>query len=243
LIQTLRLRIAKLKKQVFGQSSEKIEREIEQLELALEDLLIATAESDIPVTDDGQGDDAPETSAPDEGGDRPSRRRPRVSDSTPRERQELDPGSCCPDCGGDLRVGRDIEVGAGCRVGGQTAVGGDVSVGGNMECLSHLRIRGGLKVRGNVWAGQGIEVREGIAVRDHLEACWGIVAGESITAGGAIKAGESLEAGEFITAGEGYGIYAGLNVPVDVWEASAWVRARALPSRLLSGHWRGSSSS
>ena len=22
----------------------------------------------------------------------------------PRERQELDPGSCCPDCGGDLRV-------------------------------------------------------------------------------------------------------------------------------------------
>ena len=109
LIQTLRLRIAKLKKQVFGQSSEKIEREIEQLELALEDLLIATAESDIPVTDDGQGDDAPETSAPDEGGDRPSRRRPRVSDSTPRERQELDPGSCCPDCGGDLRlVGEDV---------------------------------------------------------------------------------------------------------------------------------------
>ncbi|NEI32357.1 IS66 family transposase, partial [Rhizobium leguminosarum] len=37
LIQTLRLRIAKLKKQVFGKSSEKIEREIEQLELALED--------------------------------------------------------------------------------------------------------------------------------------------------------------------------------------------------------------
>ena len=31
-----------------------------------------------------------------------------VSDSTPRERQELDPGSCCPDCGGDLRlVGED----------------------------------------------------------------------------------------------------------------------------------------
>ncbi|MGO6748335.1 transposase, partial [Rhizobium ruizarguesonis] len=44
LIQTLRLRLAKLKKQVFGKSSEKIEREIEQLELALEDLLIAAAE-------------------------------------------------------------------------------------------------------------------------------------------------------------------------------------------------------
>ncbi|OZA07271.1 MAG: hypothetical protein B7Y02_14265, partial [Rhodobacterales bacterium 17-64-5] len=46
LIQTLRLRIAKLRKQAFGQSSENIEREIEQLELALEDLMIAAAEPD-----------------------------------------------------------------------------------------------------------------------------------------------------------------------------------------------------
>src|SRR5690606_40586342 len=46
LIQSLRLRIARLKEQVFGKSSEKIEREIQQLELALEDLLIAAAESD-----------------------------------------------------------------------------------------------------------------------------------------------------------------------------------------------------
>ena len=55
LIQALRLRIAKLKKQVFGKSSEKIEREIEQLELALEDLLIAAAEerpAPIDETDD-----------------------------------------------------------------------------------------------------------------------------------------------------------------------------------------------
>ncbi len=44
-IQTLRLRIAKLKKQAFSKSSEKVEREIEQFELALEDLLIAAAES------------------------------------------------------------------------------------------------------------------------------------------------------------------------------------------------------
>lgn len=109
LIQTLRLRIAKLKKQVFGQSSEKIEREIEQLELALEDLLIAAAESGTAVVDDGQDDSALGTTAAGEVADRPSRRRPRVSDSTPRERQELDPGSCCPDCGGDLRmVGEDV---------------------------------------------------------------------------------------------------------------------------------------
>jgi transposase len=102
LIQTLRLRIAKLKKQVFGQSSEKIEREINQLELALEDLLIASAESETAVPD-GASEAAEETA------NRPSRRRPQVSDSTPRERLELDPGSCCPDCGGDLRVvGEDV---------------------------------------------------------------------------------------------------------------------------------------
>ncbi|MER9070653.1 transposase [Mesorhizobium sp. M0902] len=41
----MRLRIAKLKKQVFGSSSEKIEREIQQLELVQEDLLIAAGES------------------------------------------------------------------------------------------------------------------------------------------------------------------------------------------------------
>nr|WP_244598842.1 IS66 family transposase zinc-finger binding domain-containing protein [Rhizobium tubonense] len=36
------------------------------------------------------------------------RRRPRVSDNAVRERRELDPGSCCPDCGGELRlVGED----------------------------------------------------------------------------------------------------------------------------------------
>jgi transposase len=107
LIQTLRLRIAKLKKQVFGQSSEKIEREIEQLELALEDLLIASAESETAAPDG-----APENGTfepAEEIADRPSRRRPRVSEATPRERQELDPGSCCPDCGGDLRlVGEDL---------------------------------------------------------------------------------------------------------------------------------------
>ena len=44
LVQALRLRIAKLQKQAFGKSSEKIEREIAQLELALEDLLVAAAE-------------------------------------------------------------------------------------------------------------------------------------------------------------------------------------------------------
>ncbi|UWQ44968.1 IS66 family transposase [Leisingera aquaemixtae] len=104
LVQALRLRIAKLQKLAFGKSSEKVEREIEQLELALEDLLIAVAEGDDAPIDEGQNEPSPEAAdAP------PLRRRPRVSDATPRERRELDPGTCCPDCGGDLRVvGEDV---------------------------------------------------------------------------------------------------------------------------------------
>lgn len=115
LIQTLRLRIARLKKQIFGKSSEKIEREIEQLELALEDLMVAASEGDAdpiaadPITLDEEetGAPAPEAAGVDE--DRVLRRRPRVSAATARERVELDPGACCPDCGGELRcVGEDV---------------------------------------------------------------------------------------------------------------------------------------
>ncbi|MEP3668728.1 MAG: IS66 family transposase zinc-finger binding domain-containing protein, partial [Roseibium sp.] len=104
LVQALRLRIAKLQKLAFGKSSEKVEREIEQLELALEDLLVAVAEKDESPIDEGLDEPAPEEAlAP------VLRRRPRVSDATLRERRELDPGACCPDCGGDLRVvGEDV---------------------------------------------------------------------------------------------------------------------------------------
>ena len=43
LVQALRVRIARLQKQKFGSSSKRIERELEQLELALEDLQVALA--------------------------------------------------------------------------------------------------------------------------------------------------------------------------------------------------------
>jgi transposase len=111
LIQSLQLRIAKLKKQVFGKSSEKVTREIEQLELALEDLLIAAAEV-AAVPDENADESTDENVAPDSASDTPGRkprRRPRVSADTPRERRELDPGTDCPDCGGALRlVGEDV---------------------------------------------------------------------------------------------------------------------------------------
>ena len=107
LVQALRVRIAKLKKQAFGKSSEKIEREIEQLELALEDLQVAMAEADTGPPEDRVTDEDDTVANEDDG--RKPRRRPRVSDATPRERRELDPGDSCPDCGGDLRVvGEDV---------------------------------------------------------------------------------------------------------------------------------------
>ncbi|EIZ78008.1 Transposase [Novosphingobium sp. Rr 2-17] len=103
-VQALRLRIAKLKKQAFGKSSEKIEREIEQLELALEDILVAAAQT-VVLTSDVKEDE--ELAAP--ASARGKARRPRVAPDTPRERNELDPGSACPDCGGELRlVGEDV---------------------------------------------------------------------------------------------------------------------------------------
>ena len=109
LVQALRVRIAKLKKQAFGKSSEKIEREIEQLELALEDLQVAMAEAD--TTPAEESDTGADDTPADEDDAKTPRRRPRVSETTPRERRELDPGDVCPDCGGELRVlGEDVSA-------------------------------------------------------------------------------------------------------------------------------------
>lgn len=108
-VQALRLQIARLRKQAFGKSSEKIEREIEQLEFALEDVLVSVAQQGLVTSglDDSEAQ-AAVASAETTPGPRPSRR-PRVSADTPRQRHELDPGSTCPECGGELRlVGEDV---------------------------------------------------------------------------------------------------------------------------------------
>ncbi|RFD20845.1 IS66 family transposase [Komagataeibacter melaceti] len=103
LVQSLKIRIARLQKQKFGVSSEKIERETEQLELLLEDVEIAIAAADpSPESEDHDNGDAVVF---------PQRRRgrPRVSDATPRERIVLDPGESCSACGSPLRlVGEDV---------------------------------------------------------------------------------------------------------------------------------------
>lgn len=65
LVQALEITVARLKKQRFGASSEKIEREIQQLEPALESLETARAAADATPEPEGDGaeEDAPAASA------------------------------------------------------------------------------------------------------------------------------------------------------------------------------------
>ena len=105
LIEALRIQIVRLKKQKYGASSEKIAREIEQLELALEGLEIERAAADLTLE---EPNDEPASTTP----ERPTPRRrgkPRLNGEVIRECIVLDPGTCCPDCGGALRlVGEDV---------------------------------------------------------------------------------------------------------------------------------------
>jgi transposase len=106
LIQALKIRIAKLKKHKFGPSSEKIEREIDQLQLAPEDLEVAMATAEAVSA---PMEAAATTKAPADRFEPRRRGKPRIAATTPRERVVLDPGERCPDCGGALRlVGEDV---------------------------------------------------------------------------------------------------------------------------------------
>jgi transposase len=106
LIQVLKIRIARLKKQKFGPSSEKIAREIDQLQLALEDIEVAMAAADGPAA---PAEPAAIAEAPAERAPPRRRGKPRIAASTRRERVVLDPGERCPDCGGSLRLlGEDV---------------------------------------------------------------------------------------------------------------------------------------
>ena len=97
LIETLRGQIARLRRMQFGASSEKLTREIAQLELALEELETESAVPEIRAAlSDTPGRLAPVRALP---------------DHLPREEVVHEPasGACtCPDCGGALRrLGQD----------------------------------------------------------------------------------------------------------------------------------------
>jgi DNA repair exonuclease SbcCD ATPase subunit len=104
IIEQLQLNLDKLKRSQFGRSSEKVQRQIDQLELVLEDLQNDRA-ADAAEESDGADDQA-------EAGDKQDKKkrgRKKLPAHLPRERSVLDPGEVCPDCGGELRLlGEDI---------------------------------------------------------------------------------------------------------------------------------------
>ena len=97
-ITTLKLQIIKLRHMQFGQKSERREREIEQLELLVEDLEVTQAQQDAAS--------APKSQRP-----RTIAKKSRVfPEHLPRETQTINPvETSCPDCGGAFALlGEDI---------------------------------------------------------------------------------------------------------------------------------------
>jgi len=93
-VEHLKLIIAKLRRLQFGRRSEKLDREIEQLELKLEELQVSAAPV-APLTIEKPA------------GQRPVRRP--LPEHLPRTRVEHMPACACPDCGAAMRkIGEDI---------------------------------------------------------------------------------------------------------------------------------------
>ncbi|TAK46496.1 MAG: IS66 family transposase [Xanthobacteraceae bacterium] len=93
-IEHLKLIIAKLKRLQFGYRSEKLDREIDQLELRLEELQVS-AVAPAPVTVEKPAPQVPV-------------RRP-LPQHLPRARIEHTPACACPDCGATMRrIGEDL---------------------------------------------------------------------------------------------------------------------------------------
>jgi transposase len=97
-IEHLKLLIAKLRRMQFGRSSEKLDRQIEQLELRLGELEESRTKESLQR----------ETAAAERAGARPVRRP--LPEHLPREVQTYLPKEeACPDCGGKLqRLGEDV---------------------------------------------------------------------------------------------------------------------------------------
>jgi transposase len=94
-IEQLKLVIAKLRRMQFGRSSERLDRQIEQMELRLEEL--QTTQAELPPVAKPQ---AEEKSKP--------VRRP-LPEHLPRERVVHEPACNCPDCGTAMKkIGEDV---------------------------------------------------------------------------------------------------------------------------------------
>jgi transposase len=101
-IEKLKIQLARLRRQQFGHSSEKIDRAIEQLELVLEELEagpLADMAEPISLEDSAEG----ATESKGKGGRRP------LPEHLPRSEIVHAPSCVCPACGGAMRkVGEDV---------------------------------------------------------------------------------------------------------------------------------------
>ena len=97
-IEQLKLQLARLRRMQFGRKSEKLDRQIEQLETRLEDLLAEEGES--------EGREAPSEAST---AKQRSSRQP-LPAHLPREERVLEPvEQACPSCGGNLKpLGEDV---------------------------------------------------------------------------------------------------------------------------------------
>jgi transposase len=111
-IETLKAQLAKLRREKFGQSSERIERVLEQLELALEEAEAGQAESTAPAeatspsTDQTVSPSAPASERPEQ----KQKKRRTLPPHLPRRDVVHAPADVCKTCGGtDLRkVGESV---------------------------------------------------------------------------------------------------------------------------------------
>ncbi len=102
-IEHLKLLLAKLQRLQFGRKSEKLQRQIEQLELRLEDLQQAEAAVETRPAESFASESSTRTSTA-----KPARRP--LPEHLPRRTQtHLPKQAACPDCGGELRkLGEDV---------------------------------------------------------------------------------------------------------------------------------------
>ena len=101
-IEKLKIQLARLRRMKFGRSSEKIGREIEQLEFLLEDLETSPPDDDLP----GAGGEEKAEAGGEERARKPRRKLP---DHLARCEERHEPDASCPECGGTMRqVGEDV---------------------------------------------------------------------------------------------------------------------------------------
>ena len=96
-VEKLKMQLAKLRRMQFGRSSEKLNGQIAQLELAIEELEASEAAIAAPAAAS-----KPAASAAPDGKRKPARRA--LPDHLPRETIVHAPATACPQCGGEVRV-------------------------------------------------------------------------------------------------------------------------------------------